>query len=66
MFIFLQSIEKGERDRLVLFIQKLVLSRENARELVNSGGLKVLVDLLSLAHLHTSRSSSPSDSKSHL
>jgi len=39
-----------------------VLHKENSRELVNCGGLKILVDLLTLAHLHTSRAMVPTQS----
>lgn len=48
-------MDKSERDRLVLFINKLILHRRNVRELIDAGGVRILVDLLTLAHLHTSR-----------
>ena len=44
-----------ERDRLLLFLNKLILNRENANEIVYANGIRILVDLLPLAHLHTSR-----------
>jgi DnaJ family protein C protein 13 len=44
-----------ERDRLVLFINKLILHRRNVKDLMDAGGVRILVDLLTLAHLHTSR-----------
>jgi len=46
----------------VLFVQQLSRHPENSRELVGCGGLKVLVDLLTLAHLHTSRAVIPTQS----
>ena len=44
-----------ERDRLVLFINKLILHRRNVKDIMDAGGVRILVDLLTLAHLHTSR-----------
>ncbi|XP_066249736.1 dnaJ homolog subfamily C member 13 [Euwallacea similis] len=54
-----RCIEKMERDRLVIFIGKLMLHRKNVRELIDVGGVKILVDLMTLAHLHTSRAVIP-------
>lgn len=48
-----------ERDRLVLFINKLILHHRNVRELLDAGGVRILVDLLTLAHLHTARAVVP-------
>lgn len=48
-----------ERDRLVLFINKLILHKRNVRELTDAGGIRILIDLLTLAHLHTSRAVIP-------
>lgn len=48
-----------ERDRLVLFINKLILHKRNVRELTDMGGIRILVDLLTLAHLHISRAVIP-------
>lgn len=50
-----KSMDKTERDRLVLFIEKLVLDGSNAKAVIDANGIKSLVDLLTLAHLHTSR-----------
>ena len=44
-----------ERDRLVLFINKLILHRRNVKDIMDAAGVRILVDLLTLAHLHTSR-----------
>ncbi|CAG2229949.1 DNAJC13 [Mytilus edulis] len=51
--------DKLERDRLVLFLQKLILHPKNVKEIMDANGIKVLVDLLTLAHLHTSRATVP-------
>ena len=47
--------DRTERDRLVLFLSKLILHKENVVDVVRAGGLRTLVDLVTLAHLHTSR-----------
>lgn len=57
IFLFSQSTDKQERDRLVLFLNKLINHKNNVREIINSKGMKVLVDLLTLAHMHTTRAS---------
>ncbi|XP_018613426.2 dnaJ homolog subfamily C member 13-like isoform X1 [Scleropages formosus] len=51
--------DRLERDRLVLFLNKLILNKKNVKELMDSGGVRILVDLLTLAHLHTSRATVP-------
>ncbi|XP_033101582.1 dnaJ homolog subfamily C member 13-like isoform X2 [Anneissia japonica] len=51
--------DREERDRLILFLNKLILNRRNVKELINANGIKVLVDILTLAHLHTSRATVP-------
>ncbi|XP_074640124.1 dnaJ homolog subfamily C member 13-like isoform X2 [Tubulanus polymorphus] len=51
--------DKLERDRLVMFLNKLILNKKNVKELMDANGMKTLVDLLSLAHLHISRAVSP-------
>ena len=43
------------RDRLLLFLNKLILEKENAAALIQANGVKILLDLVPLAHLHTSR-----------
>ena len=52
---FLQTTDRVERDRLLLFLNKLILHRDNAHALTQSNGVRILVELLPLAHLHTSR-----------
>lgn len=51
--------DKLERDRLVIFVSKLILNKRNVKEVIDAGGLRILVDLLTLAHLHTSRATVP-------
>ncbi|XP_013794496.1 LOW QUALITY PROTEIN: dnaJ homolog subfamily C member 13-like [Limulus polyphemus] len=51
--------DKLERDRLVIFISRLILNRRNVKDVLDSDGIKVLVELLTLAHLHTSRATVP-------
>ena len=50
-----RTIDRNERDRLVLFLSKLILNRENVVDVIRSNGMKILIDLVTLAHLHTSR-----------
>eukprot|EP00064_Thunnus_orientalis_P007154 superscaffoldBa00000780_g7173 len=51
--------DKLERDRLILFLNKLILNKKNVKEVMDSNGVRILVDLLTLAHLHTSRATVP-------
>ncbi|XP_064598102.1 dnaJ homolog subfamily C member 13-like isoform X2 [Liolophura sinensis] len=51
--------DKLERDRLVHFLNKLILHPKNVKEIMNANGIKTLVDLLTLAHLHTTRATVP-------
>ncbi|XP_030062368.1 dnaJ homolog subfamily C member 13 isoform X1 [Microcaecilia unicolor] len=51
--------DRLERDRLILFLNKLILNKKNVKDLMDSNGIKILVDLLTLAHLHTSRATVP-------
>lgn len=54
-----QCTDKLERDRLIGFLHKLILHQRNVKEIMDANGIKVLVDLLTLAHLHTSRAVVP-------
>ncbi|KAJ1346448.1 hypothetical protein KIN20_001228, partial [Parelaphostrongylus tenuis] len=45
----------AERDHFILLISKLVLNKDNTRELIASQLLPILVDLTVLAHLHVQR-----------
>ncbi|XP_034517714.1 dnaJ homolog subfamily C member 13 [Ailuropoda melanoleuca] len=51
--------DKLERDRLILFLNKLILNKRNVKDLMDSNGIRILVDLLTLAHLHVSRATVP-------
>uniref|UniRef100_A0A8C4HD35 J domain-containing protein n=1 Tax=Dicentrarchus labrax TaxID=13489 RepID=A0A8C4HD35_DICLA len=51
--------DKLERDRLILFLNKLILNKKNVKEVMDSNGVRILVDLLTMAHLHTSRATVP-------
>ncbi|VDN31903.1 unnamed protein product [Cylicostephanus goldi] len=45
----------AERDHYILLISKLVLNKDNVRELITSHLLPIIVDLAALAHLHVQR-----------
>uniref|UniRef100_A0A6I8R119 DnaJ heat shock protein family (Hsp40) member C13 n=1 Tax=Xenopus tropicalis TaxID=8364 RepID=A0A6I8R119_XENTR len=51
--------DRLERDRLILFLNKLILNKKNVKDIMDSNGIRILVDLLTLAHLHTSRATVP-------
>lgn len=48
-----------ERDRLLMFIDKLLYHRQNVKLFLDTNGVRVLVDLVTLAHLHTQRAYVP-------
>lgn len=50
---------RHERDRLILLIQKFVMHRSNAEEFIDANGVTILVDMITLAHLHTERATMP-------
>ncbi|KAK7077105.1 DnaJ subfamily C member 13 [Halocaridina rubra] len=54
-----RTCDRSERDRLLLFLNKLILEKANVREIVEAGGVRILADLLTLAHLHVSRAVMP-------
>ncbi|XP_012235865.1 dnaJ homolog subfamily C member 13 isoform X2 [Linepithema humile] len=54
-----RCIDRTERDRLVMFVNKLILHRRNVKDIMDQNGVRTLVDLLTLAHLHTSRAVVP-------
>ena len=58
-----RSVDRQERDRLVLFISKLILHKENVVDVLKASGLKTLVELITLAHLHTSRAVIPTQTQ---
>ncbi|XP_069107344.1 LOW QUALITY PROTEIN: dnaJ homolog subfamily C member 13-like [Argopecten irradians] len=51
--------DKLERDRLILFLNKLILHPRNVKEIMDANGVKIMVDLLTIAHLHTTRATVP-------
>lgn len=57
-----QSVDRLERDRLVIFLHKLILHRRNVRDVLEWNGVRILVDLMTLAHLHTARATVPAQS----
>ena len=48
-------MDRVERDRLLLFLDKLILHKDNVSSVIQANGIKILLELLPLAHLHTSR-----------
>lgn len=48
-----------ERDRLILLLEKFMMHKSNAKELIDAGGVTTLVDMVTLAHLHTQRAFMP-------
>ena len=54
-----KSTDRLERDRLLMFIDSLILNRSNVKDILDANGIKVLIDLLTLAHLHTNRAYVP-------
>lgn len=51
--------DRLERDRLILFLNRLILHQRNVKEIMDANGVKTLVDLLTVAHLHTTRATVP-------
>ncbi|XP_045490709.1 dnaJ homolog subfamily C member 13 isoform X1 [Pieris rapae] len=57
-----RTCDRMERDRLVQFLAKLILHKKNVSEILEWNGIRILVDLMTLAHLHTSRAMVPTQS----
>ena len=55
----LQCDDKEERDRLLMFIDKLLFHQKNVKLFLDASGVKLVVDLITLAHLHVSRAHVP-------
>ncbi|KAI0215551.1 DnaJ-like subfamily C member 13 [Lamellibrachia satsuma] len=51
--------DRLERDRLIMFLNRLILHKKNVKEIMDANGVRILVDLLTLAHLHTTRATVP-------
>ncbi|VDN50229.1 unnamed protein product [Dracunculus medinensis] len=56
----------GERDHLILLISKLVLNKENVRDLLSAGILPILVDFAVLSHLCINRATVPNKMQNNL
>lgn len=54
-----RSTDRLERDRVLLFIDKLLLNKRNVKQMLDTNLLRQLVELMSLAHLHISRATVP-------
>lgn len=54
-----KCVDRLERDRLLIFVSKLMENRENVKDFIDAGGVRVLVDLVTLAHLHVTRAIIP-------
>ncbi|CAL4077534.1 unnamed protein product, partial [Meganyctiphanes norvegica] len=54
-----RTSDKLERDRLLIFLNQLILEKTNVRDVVEAGGVRVLCDFLTLAHLHLTRAVMP-------
>eukprot|EP00051_Salpingoeca_urceolata_P002050 m.46532 g.46532 ORF g.46532 m.46532 type:complete len:2282 (+) comp11866_c0_seq1:73-6918(+) len=55
--------DRMERDRLLLFLETLLHNKYNVKRFIDAGGVRCIVDLVTLAHLHTSRAAGPSNMK---
>lgn len=51
--------DRSERDRLLQFMNALLLNERNVKLFIDAGGIRCLVDLVTLAHLHVSRATVP-------
>lgn len=54
-----RATDRLERDRILLFIEALILNQVNVKDILDSNGVRTLVDLVTLAHLHTQRAYVP-------
>ncbi|GBP27281.1 DnaJ homolog subfamily C member 13 [Eumeta japonica] len=57
-----RTCDRMERDRLIQFLAKLILHQRNVSEILEWSGIRILVELMTLAHLHTSRATVPAQS----
>lgn len=53
---------RQERDRLILLLEKFIMHKSNAKDFIDSGGISTLIDMITLAHLHTQRAFIPTQS----
>eukprot|EP00795_Rhopilema_esculentum_P013369 gene13369-4225_t len=54
-----RSCDKLERDRLLLFLKELLKNKINVKQYLDAGGMKILVDLVVLSHLHVNKATVP-------
>lgn len=54
-----RSCDKLERDRLLLFLKELMKNKSNVKAFLDAGGVRILVELVVLAHLHVTRAVVP-------
>ena len=54
-----RTYDRLERDRLLMFIDSLILNPTNVKEIIDGNGCRTLLDMLTLAHLHTNRAYVP-------
>ncbi|TPP40896.1 DnaJ protein, partial [Fasciola gigantica] len=59
VYLLDRTTSAPERDCLLLLLNKLMLNKYNVDALVEADGVRVLVDLACLAHLHTTRAAVP-------
>lgn len=53
------SRHRLERDRLILLLEKFIMHKSNAKEFIDANGVSTLIDMVTLAHLHTQRAFIP-------
>jgi len=51
--------DRLERDRLVLLLEKFIMYKPNAKDFIDAGGVEVMINMITLAHLHTQRAFMP-------
>ncbi|XP_039278465.1 dnaJ homolog subfamily C member 13 isoform X2 [Nilaparvata lugens] len=54
-----RCIDRKERDRFLQFLDKLMHDKKNVKAVIDANGVQIFVDLMTLAHLHTSRAVAP-------
>lgn len=55
-------MNRQERDRLILLLEKFIMHKANAKDFIDGGGVSIMVDMVTLAHLHTQRAFIPTQS----
>lgn len=53
------SRNRLERDRLILLLERFIAHKANAKDFIDANGTLILVDMITLAHLHTQRAFIP-------